>query len=243
VISQRCSSIFVILVLLCASAPVVGQFTVDATVGLDEQTRELINRLPANVREQVLATLKDALPLLDKSVDGYLAKVNDILDHQIDHAQCAATGVIAEVDRRVKLPLTREKGPLEIFDDFEKSELGRIRQSSSAAFYARVYGDLFNEATVTYCEMEISGAAENARDDENRYRLLSSTWFRLRNTCSDVSDCVTNERSAVQNTIKGSDIRDVQLVRASERLAKVAEPKAPGFFQSFDVKPYNIALI
>src|SRR5215469_15625259 len=92
---------------------------VNATVGLDDRTLDLLNRLPKEVREQIVNAVRDALPILDKSVNAYLAKVDEILDHQINHAQCSVTGVIAEVARRAKLG--REKGPLELFDEYEKT--------------------------------------------------------------------------------------------------------------------------
>jgi hypothetical protein len=212
---------------------------IDATIGLDEPTRALIGNLPKAMHDQLIASLQDALPILQKNVDEYLAKVNDILDHQINHMQCAITGIAAEADRRWKLPLTRRKGPLELFDAYEKDELGRLRESSTADFYVKVYGDTFYEASVTYCEMEFSGSAIDAQPAENRNRELNRLWLRVSATCSTASDCVKKQREVTQNLIDSSDKRDVQSFHASERLATVPQPVDPGFFTSFDSKPYE----
>jgi hypothetical protein len=235
------------LMLLTPSRLSFGQIAIpvkiDATVGLDEPTRELISRLPREVHDQLIAALQEALPLLDKSVDKYLAQVNGILDHQINHAQCSLTGVIAEADRRLKLPLTREKGPLELFDDFEKSELGRLRESSNAAFHARVYGDVFYEATVTYCEMEFSGSAVNTRDNENKYRQLDYMWLRLRDVCgdSDAQDCLKKTRKHTQTLIDISDARDVSFAMGTEKMKEVPTPPNRGLTDSI-FTPFNRGL-
>jgi hypothetical protein len=226
---QRCVVSLITFALFFPSMPAAGQgipVHVDATVGLDEPTRELISKLPQNIHDQLIASLNDALPILQKSVDGYLAKVNDILDHQINHAQCSVTGVMAEANRRLKnLPAIRDKGPLELLDVYENSELGRIRQSSAAAFYARVYGDVFYEASVTYCEMEFSGAAVNTRQDENKYRQLNYMWLRLSGSCNNAGDCVKKQREVTQHLIDISDKRDVQFTGATQKLAMVPKPE------------------
>jgi hypothetical protein len=114
---RRFSS-FILLLTLIFPDFFVGQgiqVGVNTSVGLDDRTLDLLNRLPKEVREQIVNAVGDALPILDKSVNAYLAKINEILDRQINHAQCSMTGVIAEVDRRAKIG--REKGPLELFDE------------------------------------------------------------------------------------------------------------------------------
>ena len=66
----------------------------DVTAGLDAPTRELIGRLPAELRAQVLQLLKDSLPLIDKSVNGYLDRAGVIINETINNASCAATAVV-----------------------------------------------------------------------------------------------------------------------------------------------------
>jgi hypothetical protein len=220
-----------------------GQFSVDGTIGLDQPTRDLISELPKETREEIIKTLQGALPLLDKSVDSYLAAVSDIVDHQIDHAQCAATGIIAEIDRRMKLPGTRTKLPLEIFSNDEKSQLARIKKSSNANFYARLYGDILFDATVTYCEMKISPAAQQARKDEDKYRPLAAAWDRIQDQCGDAVNCVMKLHAATQYIVAKSDPRDIQSVHASEAFAKVLVPDTPSLLQSFDPAPFNAAIV
>lgn len=245
-IPQRCFAALVVLTLLfpSVSAAQLG-VQIDATVGLDAPTRELIDRLPDKVHEQVINTLKEALPLLDTSVDKYLGKVNEILDHQLNHSQCAIAGVIGEADRRLKnLVSVRDKGPLELFDAFEKSELGRIRESTNAELYSKIYGDIFYEATITYCMMEISGSAINAEAAENKYRVLNFNWLRLKGSCGAASDCAAKLRKATERFLRESDARDVNGVQATPQLAKVADPDSGWhwWWSSFDPKPYDLAV-
>jgi hypothetical protein len=215
---------------------------IPVTVGLDGPTRDLLDRLPKEMRAQLVGALQDAMPIIDKSVVTYLAKVNEILDRQINHAQCSLTGVVAEVDRRIKLPLTRRKGPLELFDEFEKSELGRVKQSTTANIYAKIYGDTFYEATVTYCEMEISGSVIDIIEPENKYRKLNFMWFRLKDSCADATDCLDKQRTLTKKSLETNDKRDVQSVDAANELSSVPQLVAPGFFSSFDPAPYESAI-
>jgi hypothetical protein len=213
---------------------------ISATVGLDDRTLDLLNRLPKEVREEIVNALRDALPILDKSVNAYLAKVNEILDRQINHAQCSMTGVVADVARRAKLG--REKGPLELFDEYEKNELGQLKQSSTAASYATVTGDISYEATVTYCEMQISTSAMNISGAENKYRKLNFIWFRLKDSCGTAIDCLQKQLSITDALVKNSDRRDVQAVDAARQLSAVRRPVTPRWFTAFDPKPYESAL-
>src|SRR5579863_8220338 len=100
-----------------------GQFSINTVVGLDGPTRELIEGLPSALQQHILEALKGGLHLLDASADTYLNKMNDILDHQINHAQCSTTGIMAEAKRRLQLPFTREKGPLELHDLYDRDEV------------------------------------------------------------------------------------------------------------------------
>ena len=69
----------------------------DATVGLDDKTRAVIEGLPKEVRDQIIGLLRDALPLIDTSVLTYMNRVNEIVDSQINHVQCAAEGIAKSV--------------------------------------------------------------------------------------------------------------------------------------------------
>jgi hypothetical protein len=239
---SRLTSLVLILALIFPGSAAAQGIPVSVTVGLDGSTRDLLDRLPKEIHDQIIASLQDAMPIIDKSVVSYLAKINEILDHQINHAQCSLTGVVAEVDRRIKLPLTRQKGPLELFDEFEKSELGRVKQSTTAASYAKIYGDIFYDATVTYCEMQISGSVISVIEPENKYRKLTFMWFRLKDSCGTAIDCLQKQRAITKTFLENNDKRDVQSVDATNRLSAVPQPAAPGFFSSFDPAPFESAL-
>jgi hypothetical protein len=214
---------------------------VDATVGLDGPTRELISKFPKEVHDQIIAALTEALPMLDKSVNAYLDKVNEILDHQINHAQCAMTGVVAEVTQRITIFSKDRKGPLLSFDDFKKTQLAKLYESTIPTLYSRVYGDVAHEAIVTYCEMEILGQSQDAVQDSNHYRELNNLWFRIKDSCSRPRDCVTKQFAVTKEAVKQNDPRDVQVADAANRLTKVQKPSS-SWFSSFSPEPYNNAL-
>lgn len=243
---RRYIALLLAFTILFSVSPAAGQFSVnvDATVGLDGPTRALIEGLPQALHDQIIKSLQDALPLLDQSVQKYVAQVNQILDTQINHAQCAATGVVAEIDRRIHLPGARTKGPIEIFDTDTKGELDRLGRYDDATFYGKVYGDIFYDATVTLCEMEIANGNANVVPDENMYRKLNVLWLRLSGTCSSPRNCVAKQVQVTRDLIKGSDQRDVASVGAAARLDAVTNslPENPWPWQSFSPKPYEETL-
>jgi hypothetical protein len=87
---------------------------VSAVAGLDEPTRTFISGLAPQVRTQVLQLLQDALPLLDTSVLKYIAAVNNIVDKQINHLECAivCTGKIVGADLRAAITFTSDPQPV-----------------------------------------------------------------------------------------------------------------------------------
>src|SRR5690348_6181806 len=72
-----------------------ASLSLSATIGFDEPTRYLLEHMPANIREQMLGLLKDALPIIGQSIQTYLDQVNSIVEKQIDHATCSMVGLLA----------------------------------------------------------------------------------------------------------------------------------------------------
>jgi hypothetical protein len=228
-------------------APANGQFTLktDSTVGLDEQTRAMISNFPKDVREQTYLLLGQALPLLKTNIDAYLKEVNNSVEMQILNVQCAATGLAAEFKEQFKGIFTNPRGPIAQFRIDEAKALSALKHSTPPDRYADAYGDLYHESAVMFCQMHISGASENAIALEDQYRRLDFMWMRLKGHCSDADDCLEKVREDTKKLLDSSDARDVQLVKATERLTNVPNPY-PGFFNywfsSFDQKPYESSL-
>jgi len=243
---RRCIALLLAFTILFSVSPAPCQFSVgiNATVGLDGPTQALIAGLPQNVREQIIKTLQEALPLLDQSIQKYLAQVNQILDSQINNAQCSMDGIVAEVDRRLHLPGARTKGPLEIFDKDTKGELDRLGRYDDATFYGKVYGDIFYDASVTLCEMKIANGNGNFLPEANRYRKLNNLWLRLSGTCSSPRNCIAKEVQVTHDFITSSDPRDVAAADALTRFTAVASslPENPWPWQTFNPQPYEDTL-
>ena len=51
----------------------------DITFGVDKGTKDLIQDLPDNIRQQVEAAIKDSLPLIDQDVVKWETTLGDIL--------------------------------------------------------------------------------------------------------------------------------------------------------------------
>src|SRR5258707_1310808 len=70
------------------------------TIGLEGRTNSMIEGLPPKIKDELIKFLKEALPLIDKSVDKYLTRVDEILHKNIEDglasAQCSVIGVGAQ---------------------------------------------------------------------------------------------------------------------------------------------------
>ncbi|SMD00359.1 hypothetical protein [Rhizobium sp. RU36D] len=77
----------------------------EAEVGLDAKTIAFLNRFPSEVRVQIVQTLKDSLPLIDKSVSGYISQVDAVISSSIDQAACKSTVPIGVFFDQMKDPV------------------------------------------------------------------------------------------------------------------------------------------
>jgi hypothetical protein len=242
---RRSLTVLVVFTLLLPLTPADGRqlsIKTESTVGLDEATRALIDHYPKNIHDQILDLIAQALPLIKGDVDHYITEVNDSVQKQLMNTQCAATGLAAEFKDQFKAIFTNPKGPLAQFAEDEARAIRRRGKDSSPRNYADIYGDLFHESAVMYCQMQISGASENAIGYENQYRRLNSIWLPLVGRCDNASACVQTVFKDTQNVIQAGDKRDVQLVNATEKLSKIAQPHVSWLTWGFDPTPYEDTL-
>jgi hypothetical protein len=101
-----------------ANAQLTAKVTIQATAGLDEPTRQLLNHLPENIREQASLLLADLQKRADLSVAAYLQEINRIVDGQIDNAACALIGSAETLKNMFSLRLlywAKSRGRLKLY--------------------------------------------------------------------------------------------------------------------------------
>src|SRR5262249_31334485 len=127
-----------------ANANVYGTF------GLDDKTINFIESLPKEMREQIIELLKQALPLINGSVDRVLDRVNDILNNQINNIEC---GTIAageklgdDLKKAVSLGLLGSKKQVATLEDDKKRIVEGFSFTDDPGTYAVRYSDFLYDA-------------------------------------------------------------------------------------------------
>ena len=216
----------------------------DVTAGLDDKTRTLIENLPKEIHDQVVKLLQDALPLIDTSVLTYLNRVNEILDTQINHLQCAADGVIKSLGGTVRETIGIKPTPVADLKQDESSTVTSLFYvKDEPEMYEIKYSDFRYRAAVTWCSAEISPdtsatIAKLQAEIRPRWRI----WYRLDAICSDAANCYDILSARVSTKTNTSDPRDVDNVSARQRFAQVTKPAIPNGAGKYDPTQYETAL-
>lgn len=237
-----------------ASASILGAFVgayvkvdTDVTVGLDKSTQDLINRLPQNIREQVIIGLQQAKPLIDDSVYGYLDRTDQIISNTLEDARCKATGVIpVSWEELIKTYPTDVKVSYQTFEKIQKS----FHKNDTPHEIVISYADLSSFVKRKQCK-----APENSPpgDEINKiYQKVNKNyriWSRLEEQCKFPFDCYSELRQEVSVFLQESDPRDLKAgqVDAINRFNAIKPPINPpgGFLNknpSIDIEKYNAAL-
>jgi len=199
-----------------------------ATVGLDAPTRELIANMPVTLREQTIQLLKDALPLVDTSVSGYLQRVNQIVDDQINHASCAALGSAKGIGDIFGAKITMSSpAPVSDLDKLWKKKADSYGTGSSPHDIVIGYSDFLANAAITSCEVASSSEAKDAvAAEQTNARWRWDVWKRVMGNCSDPEACTQFVFDQVSATLKGADKADLEAVRAGPRLYVIAKERS-----------------
>ncbi|UIJ82425.1 hypothetical protein [Rhizobium leguminosarum] len=223
----------------------------EAEVGLDAKTIAFLNRFPSEVRVQIVQTLKESLPLIDKSVEGYITQVNGVISSSIDQAACRSTvpiGVLFDEVKDLVLPGEYKSKPVETLTNDFAEIASDFSAKSTPHDYRMVYSDFLHRAAITGCQAglspetvaEISVLQQMARPKWN-------LWLRLDGVCTNADACLTWLRKDLDETIAKADPRDVAVVNGSSRLTALKSPTQPGFFDRlrgvFYPGPYEDVLL
>ena len=208
-----------------------------ATVGLDKNTTDLINGLPSEIRSQMLIFLQQAMPIIDTSVEKYIATINDDINSQIDNLQCSLVGTGAALVGTAKsaLPLAGPYAPIEDIQTDHAKIIASFSSTNTPAQYLSAYEDLIVRATITACAVKlVPEALDSASKIQQDTRSRWSAWNRSANNCTDAFSCFDWLHDNIEKVIAASDARDVSAVRGSDRLKSLTRPAKPGFFDKWD---------
>ena len=203
----------------------------NAQVGIDQATRDYLNTLPVELRQQVVEAVRESLTLLDASVKQYIDELDTMLAKQVLNAQCAAVGVVGNGIGQLKQSVIGTK-PMPI-EDLRKDKDATIRAfkpGNAPGRYSDVYVDLLTRIKTTSCNVQIEPAAkapvdEMYQDAFKRWMI----WNRLSaSKCSDAFACFSQIKANLTTKIVQSDARDLDAVDARERLSAVVAPVDPG---------------
>ncbi|SAK80539.1 hypothetical protein AWB81_03972 [Caballeronia arationis] len=204
-------------------------FGLQVTAGLDQQTLDVLRLLPQQLREQALLLIKQALPLIDESVNSYLDRVSSILDDTINHFQCAGVGVSESFWEGLPALLGYSPEPVTEAKKLSTKTRTHISLRSSPAQNSEDYGNLSYNLSKIACKSQISPATYiqvKLVQDDIFPRFVS--WWRLKGKCADAATCLGYMSTRVHRDIDDADLRDIIEVGATERLHSIDPPGSGG---------------
>jgi hypothetical protein len=251
---RRLIVVLTILAVFVSSAPSNGQFSLDTKIYVDEPTRKLIDAFPKDVHDQVLDAATKMSSMLNDDINGYLTKMNDLVERQLLNTQCTATGIAENLgDVIVNKAIRIKAKPIGNFTQDQASTISSFTLSKDPLFLATSYGDLTYRGMLTYCALKPAGVQENVEQFENKFRRLDFLWLSLIDKCDNAPDCVKKAHSETKDLIANSDKRDVARANGAQQLAGLYLPAEPDpgvldrvheyfYPPNFDIKPYEAAL-
>lgn len=229
------------LLLACGTSP-AGAFEIntkatarlEAEVGLDAKTIAFLNRLPSEVRAQIVQTLRESLPLIDKSVEAYITQVRGVISSSIDQAACKSTAVLSGIIDQVKdsvLPSGYKSKPVETLTNDFADVVTDFSANSTPHDFRMAYSDFLHRAAITACQAglspetvaEISILQQTARPKWN-------LWVRLDGECEAANACLSWLRKNIDDTVAKADQRDVMAINGLTRLTTLKLPMNPGLY-------------
>lgn len=215
----------------------------DHTVGLDEDTRRLLEDYPPKVRVELIKALKEALPLIDASVLKYLQSVDRIWAGQLRLGACLIGGIGKSFAEEVgnQIPFKGATRPHHDLRAYQDELLTALDKDSAPFKYVDSYADIMTRAGATACQVEASGATASLPllyEIHANARMRFDLWYRIKDLCRNAPDCLRFVRNQVADHIEKADRRDSSQVGAAERFGKLVLP-GDGIFDRFNRDSYE----
>jgi hypothetical protein len=245
---------------------------IDIGFGLDSGTRNLIQSLPANIRQQIETAVANILPEIDKSVLTYEDHLNSIIHDNIDQGmkalECAADGTVENIKSSISGSLAGlffstvsgnltpkdVPGEFKSLDDAIEATRAKFTSSTKANDIAVAYADLLHYTAIVRCTTQIAGApvAYELWLQAGRIYYPALEWMMLVGDpdhpfCVNADDCFQKRKAQIQQIIKSADPRDVAAVQADQIFAKIPAPPQISFLQQIagghiDILSYEVPL-
>jgi flagellar biosynthesis chaperone FliJ len=219
---------------------------IDISAGVDRKTRKWVDSLPEKVRIEAIKMLEQALPLVDKSVNGYLDRVEEIMSSTISDAGCQAQAFGKGTIDFLGSAITFSGMPRPINDlkKEKKAYKKRFDRDTSPTLYADDYADLVANISLTRCQLLHSPDAVSRVDLIMEDVLpLFQLWTRLEEeNCTSAENCLEQKLKSIKDMGQRADIRDVAASEYERIISSVHHPKVSSFRQ-FRPGPYEVALI
>jgi hypothetical protein len=212
----------VVVFLLILLAPVPGKSLgigltaraeVRAIAGLDEATRDFIQGLPDEAREQLVAAVNRSFDRADQSVLLYVNEIDALLSRKIVELQCvvisSSGGIVDEIMRR--FPWLAGPRPMEELRNEVREQEARLNSEVEPEFVETIYLDIAYAASILKCRSGLPGLQNeaNAVIDTMTRRYL--VWNRVSEfDCQQVIDCLSVYRAFLEALFTTADPRDVR---------------------------------
>ena len=257
------------MMLLQVQSSIAGPF--DFQVGLDDGTLNMINGLPDKIKTATLDLLRDAMPIVDNSVNEYIDRVSSSISQNISAAvtqvSCDANGGVKNVSDYFSnsflatifpfhgiLP-TKVSANVSDLGDYIDQTRARLSPTTTAEKMAGAYADLLIYASFVQCAANaVNSPATVAIAVEGRANTISDAtmeWAILagNNYCSTPDDCVQKRVADLDKFLQSADKRDVDAADANTMVHNLpSAPPVPSLWQywglqAFDISPYEKLLL
>ncbi|MER9442025.1 hypothetical protein NKI79_11485 [Mesorhizobium sp. M0340] len=222
----------------------VPPFEVRAVGGLDAPTRDLIELMPQIIKDQILAGIKEAKPLIDDSLAKATQGIETALRNTIDNVRCQAEGLRATTKDTVdswfsSLNPFGSTAPTKPFDDIEKewnSMRADISYDKKARQIAIETADYLYHLSIVECKTKVGNKvtvttlqAEMAQRGDASGLL----WLSLANRCGTADNCLVARYEDVGKILEDSDKRDIDEAGARASYDALAKPVVLSWLNRF----------
>jgi hypothetical protein len=216
--------------------------------GLDAETIALLDRMPGTMRAEVVEGMRQALGMLDVSVDRYLKEIDLLLDKQIDAVACSVDGrVITLGDELQKLGGKAHAPTRDVSRKWERLQKSAYGRTATPLSIRLGYADLIDEIAGRLCNVGARPSRETEaelKELQDRIGVAWRTWRRMGESCASPRACVLESQWHAEEVIQ-RDPRDSTAVNAAALLAEMEVPVTDKAWKTrwwMDLRPFEKAM-
>ncbi|ENX02620.1 hypothetical protein F900_01066 [Acinetobacter modestus] len=182
---------------------------------LGPETRQLFNKLPENIKDNVVKGIQESMPIIDKSVMKYIDRIDLSIKNSMENSHdpiiCTSNGVSKNLLETLKDALfgSRPIPIAKVYNDY--NQLGLLELDKDPLFYKVKYADFLGNATRVECQF-LNGRTEKLQVIEFRQRIdyRWKIWNDLDGKCLNSYKCYDFAKDKLNLFIRNSDPRDLK---------------------------------